>query len=143
MSVLYWCWAPRVPGGGNDVKPLVTEAAASLVAIGLTLAVSGPGRAATEWTKLPPRQVVAQAQLIAVGRFDQPASEQGRAVVAHGLVWQLVPFTVNYYVRSPGVMQRLSVGVEPERVAGLAGRRYLVLLEQQRGEWLALGGPNG
>ena len=109
----------------------------------LTVFVPATARGATEWIKLPPEQVVAEAQLVAVGRFEAAVPGQGRGVVAHGLVWQLVPFTVDYYAKSPGVMQRLSVGVEPDRVAAVAGRRYLVLLEQQRGEWLTLGGPNG
>lgn len=125
------------------MKPLAVRTAAALVVIGLVLAVPEPGRGATEWIKLPPSQVVEQAQLVAVGRFDPAPSGEGSVVVAHGLVWQLVPFTVDYYVRSPGVMQRLAVGVEPDRAAGLAGRRHLLLLEQRQGEWLALGGPNG
>lgn len=99
--------------------------------------------AATEWIKLPPERVAASAQLVAVGRFESPAQGEERGVLAEGVLWQLMPFTVDYYLRESGVLQRLEVGVEPDRVAAVTGRRYLVLLEQRQGEWLPVAGPNG
>gem|GEM_PF-4138455 len=113
-----------------------------LAAAALLIWAAAPA-AATEWIRLPAERVAESAQLVAVGSFGRTAPGEERGVIADGVLWQLTPFTVDYYLRQPGVLQKLDVGVEPDYLPSVAGRRYLVLLEQQRGEWVPVAGPNG
>lgn len=132
-----------IPKGGVDVRSFPFKVWLECFAAAALLAWAAAPAAATEWIKLAPERVVESAQLVAVGRFDRPAQGKERGVLADGVLWQLMPFTVDFYVRQPGVLQRLDVGIEPDSISAVAGRRYLVLLEQRQGEWLPVAGPNG